>query len=173
MSISPISFRASSDFQSLINKPQAHQVASAASTGIMKSTPAKKSHGLRNTIVFLAAAGTALAIAAKKGKLDYTGDNTILKTASKYGKLVGEKILTTAQQIKSKVIGSTNTNRVFVDADVVGTARDKAAVSALNLATAQEKLAKAQEALKGATGKAAEGIQRQIDKLTSVINNAK
>ena len=170
MSISPVSFRASEDFQALISKPQAYQAAPAAASGLQYGAKTKKSHALRNTVVGAAVIGTTLAVLAKKGKLDYTGENTILQQASKYAKLVGNAIADYALKLKDKFFG-TDKSKAFDYAAVVGDDRSAAAKEKLDKALAADKLAKAQKALKKATtDNAKAGIQRQIEKLSAIVN---
>ena len=173
MSISAINFKSSqpADFQSLINRPQTHQMSPAAASGLQYGANTKKSHALRNTVVGAAVIGTTLAVLAKKGKLDYSGENKILQNVSKYAKLAGNKIADCALKLKDKLFGTSNSNNMFVDAPVIGTDRSAEAVKAFNKSAASDKLAKAQAALEKATDeKVKAAIQTQIDKLTTVVN---
>ncbi len=184
MYLSPVSFKSS--YSDLINKPQLYQRKEnpVPATGIKHNGAAKKSkHGLLKTVLLAAAAAAGLAYAAKKGKLDYKGDNQMVQKVAGYAKKAGLFVAEKAAKVKDIITTKFFKKAVDKDADelaklnrireIVGDGRDVATANKLRLEMAKEKLANAQKALAAATTDNAKlGIEKQIAKLEKFIQSA-
>ena len=181
MYLSPVSFKSS--YSDLVNKPQMYQRKEnpVPASGIKYNGGEKKSkHGFLKTVLLAAAAAAGLAYAAKKGKLDYKGDNQLIQKAAGYAKTAGLYIAEKALKVKDFVTTKLLKKAPNVeDAElaklnkirgIVGDGRDAAAVTKLQTEMAKEKLAHAQQALASATtDNAKAAIEKQIAKLERIV----
>ncbi len=104
--ISPVSFRASQDFNQMISKPQSYTTTPQAAAGL--SDGKGKSHKAGKVILTIAAVAAALgglAYAASKGKLNpKEGGNKFIEKAKEYAKIVGDTVYKAYSTVKGMVI---------------------------------------------------------------------
>ena len=141
---------------------------SAASGGNLNVKSGNTVKTVGKVLVGSALIAGGLAVAAKTGKLDYSGHNKFASAVLKTAKTVGTKIADAAIAVKNKVL--TKSKNTFVDAPVVGTDRSSEAVKLYEKAVLQDKLEKAEKAFEKATDWDVKcKINSQIMKLASMV----